>query len=646
MSHASDLIAEDIEAYLAEHERKEILRFLTCGSVDDGKSTLIGRLLHDSKMIYEDQLAAIQRDSVKSGTQGEEIDLALLVDGLQAEREQGITIDVAYRYFSTTKRKFIIADCPGHEQYTRNMVTGASTCEAAIILIDARHGVLTQTRRHTFIASLLGIRHVIVAINKMDLVEFSEARFEEIKADYLAFCEQLDIEDLHFIPMSALKGDNVVEPSAHMPWYQGATLMYLLETVHVAADRNHGDFRFPVQWVNRPNLDFRGYCGTIASGIVRPGDEIMVLPARTTSTVERVVTYDGDLDEAAAPLAVTLTLADEIDVSRGDMIVHRENLPAVRDRFDATIVWMHDDALVPGREYIIKHSTRQVTGAIARIRHRVDVNTLEKQATPTLAMNEIGRCEVRLNQPIAVDRYDHNSETGAFIVIDRITNLTVGAGMVSDVGATAQRTEAWDAEPTATHTLADRAVGADELAGRLGQQAVTLLFTGLTASGKTSIAQGVERALFDAGHLATTIDGQQLRTGISRDLGFTAAERSENLRRGIEVARVVNQAGVIALCAFVAPHELPRRRAREVVGDDHFLEIFVDAPLELCRTRDERGLYDAADRGDIPDFPGVSAEFEPPRDPALVLPTAELSIEDCVARVVTLLRERGLVSGG
>ncbi|MEE4299751.1 MAG: sulfate adenylyltransferase subunit CysN [Pseudomonadales bacterium] len=644
MSNAADPVAEDIEAYLAEHDRKEILRFLTCGSVDDGKSTLIGRLLHDSRMIYDDQLAAVRRDSAKSGTQGDEIDLALLVDGLQAEREQGITIDVAYRYFSTTKRKFIIADCPGHEQYTRNMVTGASTCDAAIILIDARQGVLTQTRRHTFIASLLGIRHVIVAVNKMDLVDWSEGRFEEIKASYVDFAERLDIEDLHFIPISALKGDNVVDPSTNMPWYGGSTLMYLLETVHVAADRNHREFRFPVQWVNRPDSSFRGYAGSVASGVVKPGDEIMVLPSRATSRIDRIVTHEGDLEAAEPPLAVTLTLRDEIDVSRGDVIVHRENLPALRARFDATVVWMVDEALVPGREYIFKHATRQVTGAVATIRHRIDVNTLEHQPTPSLGLNEIARCEVRLNQPIAVDRYEHNRETGAFIVIDRITNMTVGAGMICDIGTEGLRADAWDAEPTATHEIAAGAVGAEELERRLGQKAVTLLFTGLTASGKTSVAQAVERALFDGGHLATTIDGQQLRVGISRDLGFTAAERSENLRRGIEVARVVNQAGVIALCAFVAPHELPRRRAREVVGDDRFIEIFVDAPLELCRQRDARGLYAAADRGDIPDFPGVSSAFEPPESADLVLDTQTLTVEACAERVIDLLRARGIVT--
>lgn len=643
MSHSSELIAKDIRAYLAEHEQKEILRFLTCGSVDDGKSTLIGRLLHDSRMIYADQLATLRRDGSTAEDGADGLDLALLVDGLQAEREQGITIDVAYRYFSTTRRKFIIADCPGHEQYTRNMVTGASTCEAAIILMDASQGVLTQTRRHTYLASLLGIRHVIVAINKMDLVDYDESRFETIKADYLKFADRLDIEELHFIPMSALKGDNVVDKSTRMDWYQGPTLMHLLENVHVAAERNHADFRFPVQWVNRPDSSFRGYSGTLVSGVVRPGDEVTVLPSQRTSTVRRVVTFDGDREEAATPEAVTLTLADEVDVSRGDMIVHSGNLPAVRDRFEAMLVWMHDEAMVPGREYLFKQTTRQVTGSVAAIRHRVNINTLDQEAAPTLGLNEIGRCDIRLNQPLMLDRYGRNRETGAFIVIDRLSNLTVGAGMVCDTGAEPRSKDAWDEAPRATHVLTAPAVRAEELQQRLDQRAVTVLFSGLAASGKTTIAQAVERALFDAGYLATTVDGQQLRIGISRDLGFTASERSENLRRGVEVARVLNQAGVIALCAFVAPHSQPRLRARETVGDDKFLEVFVDTPLEICRERDSRGLYAAADRGEIADFPGVSAEFERPDHADLILQGQALTVDECAQRVVTLLRERGVI---
>jgi len=640
--YQSDLIATDIEAYLAEHEHKELLRFLTCGSVDDGKSTLIGRLLHDSQMIYEDQLAAMRRDSAR-GTTGGDLDFALLVDGLQAEREQGITIDVAYRYFSTTKRKFVIADCPGHEQYTRNMVTGASTCQAAVILIDAVNGVLAQTKRHTFICSLLGINHVIVAINKMDLVGYDEARFEEIKRDYLAFADNLDIEDLTFIPISALKGENVVQSSDAMPWYRGATMMYLLENLHVAADRNHADFRFPVQWVNRPDPTFRGYAGTIAAGVVRPGDEVMVLPSRRTSRVERIVTLDGDLDEASTPMAVTLTLEDEIDVSRGDMIVHPENLPAVRERFDAMVVWMHDEPMIPGREYLMKQTTRQVTGAIGAIRHRVDINTLEQNPGFQLALNEIGRCEVRLSQPLAVDRYARVAETGAFIIIDRISNLTVGCGMVCEVGGGAERADAWDEPVRIRESLDTPTIARSELRDRLWQRPVTILLTGLSGSGKSTIARGVERALFDSGHLGCVIDGQRLRIGLSRDLGFTAQERSENLRRGIEIARLVNETGLIALCAFVAPHAQPRDRAREVIGDEDFLEIFVDAPLATCRARDQRGLYEAADRGEIPDFPGVTVGYETPREPELILDGANDSVETNVGRVIRLLRSRGVI---
>src|SRR5688572_29926073 len=422
MSHASDLISEDILAYLGQHERKELLRFLTCGNVDDGKSTLIGRLLHDSKMIYEDHMEAITRDSKKVGTTGEEVDLALLVDGLQAEREQGITIDVAYRYFSTAKRKFIIADTPGHEQYTRNMATGASTCDLAVILIDARHGVLTQTKRHSFIVSLLGIKHVLVAINKMDLVAFSQERFDEIKRAYIEFATQLDMKDLHFIPISALKGDNVVEPSPHMPWFDGGTLMYFLENVHIASDRNLIDMRLPVQFVNRPHLDFRGFCGTLASGKIRRGDAIVALPSRKTSRVKSIVTYDGELEEAFAPQAITVTLEDEIDVSRGDMLVRPDNVPTLASTFDAMVVWMADDPLVPGKQYLIKHTTKTVPGSVSTLRYRMDVNTLHRQDAPSLRLNEIGRCQLTLNQPIALDAYRNNKGTGSFVFIDRITN--------------------------------------------------------------------------------------------------------------------------------------------------------------------------------------------------------------------------------
>ena len=491
MSHQSDLISTDIDAYLAQHERKELLRFLTCGNVDDGKSTLIGRLLHDSKMIYEDQLAAVQADSVKSGTTGAgKIDLALLVDGLQAEREQGITIDVAYRYFSTATRKFIIADTPGHEQYTRNMATGASTCDLAIILIDARYGVQTQTKRHSFIASLLGIHHIIVAVNKMDLVEYSEATFNKIKQDYLDFTQSLALQDITFIPMSALDGDNVVNPSAHMPWFTGLPLMEALNSIEIANDRNFSDARFPVQYVNRPNLDFRGFCGTVASGIFKKGDKITALPSGKSSKIKSIVTYDGELEQAFSPMAVTLTLEDEIDISRGDMIVGTEQSPAtVSDKFKATIVWMAENALAPGRQYTIKLATRSVSGSIAMIHHRIDVNTLEHHDATELHLNEIGSCTVSVNAPVVFDPYLTHKGTGAFIIIDRLTNGTVGAGMIT--GGTGEES----LQP----------VSAEERAARFSQKATAIALTGSTSK---EIAYQLERKLFDNGHATTVLETQ------------------------------------------------------------------------------------------------------------------------------------------
>ena len=491
MSHQSDLISTDIDAYLAQHERKELLRFLTCGNVDDGKSTLIGRLLHDSKMIYEDQLAAVQADSVKSGTTGAgKIDLALLVDGLQAEREQGITIDVAYRYFSTATRKFIIADTPGHEQYTRNMATGASTCDLAIILIDARYGVQTQTKRHSFIASLLGIHHIIVAVNKMDLVDYSEATFNKIKQDYLGFTEPLALQDITFIPMSALDGDNVVNPSAHMPWFTGLPLMDALNSIEIANDRNFSDARFPVQYVNRPNLDFRGFCGTVASGVFKKGDKITALPSGKSSKIKSIVTYDGELEQAFPPMAVTLTLEDEIDVSRGDMLIGTEQTaPTVADKFKATIVWMAENALAPGRQYIIKLATRSVSGSIAAIHHRIDVNTLEHHDATELHLNEIGSCTVSVNAPVVFDPYKTHKGTGAFIIIDRLTNGTVGAGMIT--GGTGEES----LQP----------VSPEERAARFSQKATAIALTGSTSK---EVAYQLERKLFDNGHAATVLETQ------------------------------------------------------------------------------------------------------------------------------------------
>lgn len=489
MSHQSELISTDIDAYLAQHERKELLHLLTCGSVDDGKSTLIGRLLHDSKMIYEDQLEAIKSDSVKSGTTGNDFDLALLVDGLQAEREQGITIDVAYRYFSTAKRKFIIADTPGHEQYTRNMATGASTCELAIILIDARYGVQTQTRRHTFIASLLGIKHIIVAINKMDLMDFSEDVFNKIKQDYIDFTKELDTGELYFIPMSALNGDNVVNVSDQTPWYDGETLMWMLENVKISADRNFEDFRFPVQFVNRPNLDFRGYCGTIASGIVRKGDEIIALPSGKSSKIKSIVTYDEELEQAHMPMSVTLTLEDEIDISRGDMIVHTDNLPTSQDSFAANIVWMNEAPLLAGKQYEFKQASRAFGGTITNIQYKVDVNTLETSSTPSLELNEIGLCDLEFSETIHFDSYSQNPSMGAFIIIDRLSNVTVGAGMIE----TATKRKRKVAESSTSH------VTKEDRAARFGQKPVTIMFVGISGSGKSTLAHALERRLFDMG---------------------------------------------------------------------------------------------------------------------------------------------------
>jgi bifunctional enzyme CysN/CysC len=638
------LIGEDIQTYLDRHQRKELLRFLTCGSVDDGKSTLIGRLLHDTKMIYEDQLAAVRRDSAKIGTTGGKIDLALLTDGLKAEREQGITIDVAYRYFSTDKRKFIIADTPGHEQYTRNMATGASTCQLAIILIDARHGVMPQTRRHSFIVSLLGIKHVVVAVNKMDLVDYSRERFEQNQQEYTGFVAKLDIPDVVFIPMSALKGDNVVDKSAAMAWYSGPPLLSHLETVHIASDRNLTDVRFPVQYVLRPNLNFRGFSGTVASGILRKGDEVMALPGGRRSRVRSIVTYDGDLTEAFPPMAVTVTLEDEIDVSRGDTLVHPGNVPHVSNQLEAMVVWMAEKPFVPGKTYWVKQTTRTVAGEIADLRYGVDVNTLEQRPATQLAMNEVGLVRLSLNQPLAYDPYKINPATGAFILVDRLTNNTVGAGMFQEPADHAGGGDHWGQQPASDHLqVRQSAVDPSERERRFGHKPVTILLTGLTGSGKANLAYALEKRLFEAGRAVTVLYGQNMRHGLSRDLGFGADDRSENLRRSSEVAKILNDAGMICICAFTAPHEAVRQKAREVIGPERFLEVYLSAPLEVCKQRDRSGVYRLAEEGRILQFPGVSAAFEEPRAADLVLPTHELAVEEGVERIVAMLRERGFI---
>lgn len=631
MSHQSELISQDILAYLAQHERKELLRFLTCGNVDDGKSTLIGRLLHDSKMIYEDHLEAITRDSKKVGTTGEEVDLALLVDGLQAEREQGITIDVAYRYFSTTKRKFIIADTPGHEQYTRNMATGASTCDLAIILVDARHGVENQTRRHSYIASLLGIRHLVVAINKMDLKDYDEQVYNEIKDDYLAFAKQinLDTSSLYFVPMSALKGDNVVNRSAHTPWYAGQTLMEILESVDVSGDLNHRDMRFPVQYVNRPNLNFRGFAGTLASGSLRKGDAITVLPSGRSSQVKSIVTFDGELEQAIAGQAITLTLEDEIDISRGDLIVSAQDTVCSSDHFDAMLVWLGEEPLLPGKRYDFKRATSYIPGNVSAIEHQVDVNTLAHNSASSLQLNEVGRVKVSLDAPLALDDYQANRTTGAFIVIDRLTNISVGAGMII----------APDSASGGKRVIAKSRVSRDERTLRLGQQAVTVLFSGLSGAGKSTLAYAVERKLFDTGRAVYVLDGQNLRHDINKGLPLDRAGRAENWRRAAQVARQFNEAGLITLAAFVAPDAEGREQARSSIGKERLITVYVQASPQVCQERDPQGLYAAGEDN----IPGESFPYDVPQDADLTINTQISTVEEGVQQVLQLLREREII---
>ncbi len=633
MSHQSNLIASDIDAYLAHHEQKDLLRLLTCGSVDDGKSTLIGRLLHDSKLVYEDQLAAAVSDSKTMGTTGDEVDLALLMDGLRAEREQGITIDVAYRYFSTPRRKFIIADTPGHEQYTRNMATGASTCDLAVILIDARHGIRVQTKRHSYIATLLGIKHLVVAVNKMDLVDFSRDVFDDIRAAYGAFAERLGIDDPECIPISALRGDNVVDRSDATPWYAGPALMDYLENVKISAARNLADFRLPVQLVLRPDATFRAYAGTIASGIVQKGDEVAVLPSGRRSHVSSIVSQDGDLDRAFAPMSIALVLDDEIDVSRGDMIVHPQSTPRIDHDVEAMLVWMAEEPMVPGKPYLFKQTTRTTPGSVSSLRHKINVNTLERESAPTLELNEIGRCGLSFEHPLIYDPYSMNRATGALIVIDPLTNGTIGAGMILGL------------DSAKTDQLRGRlsSVTAEERDARYGQTPVTILLTGLAGAGKSTLAYALERRLFEAGRATSVLDGQNMRLGISKDLGFSFADRSENLRRSAEVARVINEAGLICICAFLAPSRLARDKASDVIGSERFLEIHLDAPIDVCRARDREGMYPLADRGEIANFPGVSALYEAPEAPDLRLGTEELDVETCIERILELLRARGFV---
>ena len=633
MAHHDPLIAQDIKAYLDVQERKSFLRVFTCGSVDDGKSTLIGRLLYDSKLIYEDQMAAIERDSKASGTTGEKPDLALLVDGLAAEREQGITIDVAYRFFSTDKRKFIIADTPGHVQYTRNMATGASTADVAILLIDARYGVMEQTRRHAFIASLLGIPQVVVAVNKMDLVDFDQGKFNEIDLEFRKFAKNLNFKDIMTIPVSALDGDNVTTKSDVAPWYKGPSLLEFLEDVEVDRQSLETPFRLPVQWVNRPNLDFRGFSGTIASGTISKGDEIMAMPSGKRSKVKDIVLYKESLDHARMDQAVTITLEDEIDISRGDMICTPEQPNEVADQFQAHLIWMDDTRLFPGRQYIIRTANMSVAGSITSLKHRIDVADFTEAAAKTLELNEIGVVTLSLTKPIPFDPYVDNRTTGAFVVVDRMTNRTVGAGAIDFALRRSKNIVRQDF--TIDHTARSE---------QKGQKPATLWFTGLSGSGKSTIANHVDQLLFERGHHTYTLDGDNIRHGLNRDLGFTKEDRVENVRRIGEVARLMNNAGLIVMCSFISPYRAERQMVRSKAGEGAFVEVFVDTPLSVAEDRDVKGLYKRARAGEIKNFTGIDSEYQPPENPEIHIKTVETSAEKAAAQIVDYLEAQGFLT--
>jgi bifunctional enzyme CysN/CysC len=604
-------------------QEKELLRFLTCGSVDDGKSSLIGRLLYDSKLIFEDQLSAVERDSRKHGTLGEEVDLALLVDGLEAEREQGITIDVAYRYFTTPQRAFIVADTPGHEQYTRNMATGASTADLAIILVDARKGILTQTKRHSYICSMLGIRSIVLAVNKMDLVDFSGERFYQIVADYMGFAKTLDFTTICPIPLSARYGDNVTVRSVRTPWYDGQTLLQHLETADVASDLSTRPFRFPVQWVNRPNLDFRGFAGTVASGQVKVGDDVVVAATGAMAKIARVVAFDGDRDRALPGEAVTLTLASEIDVTRGDLLTHPDSRPECVDQLAAHILWMSDDELLPGRSYLMRVGTAETPASITTLKHKIDVNTLEHSSGRTLALNEIGLCNISTTRPVAFDPYSENRRTGSFILIDRTTNATAGAGMISFGLRRATNIHR-------QHHAVDKAARA-----RLSHQKPRIIwFTGLSGSGKSTIADLVEKSLHARGMYTMLLDGDNLRHGLNRDLGFTEADRVENIRRVGEVAKLFVEAGLVVICCFISPFESERAMVRAMVAPDEFVEVFVDVPIEECIKRDPKGLYKKALAGDLQNFTGINSPYQAPTEWEVRIDGVKESAESASEQIV------------
>ena len=621
------LIAEDIDAYLASHERKSLLRFITCGSVDDGKSTLIGRLLYDSKMIFEDQLAALEADSKRVGTQGGEIDFALLVDGLAAEREQGITIDVAYRFFTTENRKFIVADTPGHEQYTRNMVTGASTADLAVILVDARKGVLTQTRRHSFLAHLLGIRHIVLAVNKMDLVGYDKAVFDRITLSYRAFASEIGITNFTAIPISGFKGDNITALSANTPWFKGPALVDHLETVEIGGTADEAKpFRMPVQWVNRPNLDFRGFSGQLASGKVKPGDAVRILPSGKTTTIDRIVTLDGDLDEAVAGQSVTLTLTDEVDCSRGDVIAAADAPPETADQFEATLVWMADEAMIPGRAYWLKLATQSVSATVQAPKYEINVNTLDRLAAKTLDLNGIGVVEVSTDKPITFEAYADNKALGGFILIDKLTNATVAAGMLHFSLRRAQNVH-WQASD----------IDRDMRANLKNQRPALLWFTGLSGSGKSTIANLVEKKLHRMNRHSFLLDGDNVRHGLNKDLGFTEADRIENIRRVGEVAKLMTDAGLIVITAFISPFRAEREMVRAMLPEGEFLEIFIDTPLAEAERRDVKGLYKKARAGQLKNFTGIDSPYEAPQAPEIRIDTTAMTAEEAADLIVERL---------
>ena len=605
-----------IQGFLDLDEKKDLLRFLTAGSVDDGKSTLIGRLLFDSKMLYEDHLDALKKDSVREGHAGGEIDYALLLDGLKAEREQGITIDVAYRYFSTSKRKFIIADTPGHEQYTRNMITGGSTAKLAVILIDATKGVITQTRRHTYLVSLLGIKHVVLAVNKMDLVHYDKKRFEEICRDYRGFVTKLGIPDVDFIPISALHGENIVELSDKMAWYHGQSILEFLETVHVSSDNNYDDFRFPVQYVLRPDRDFRGFSGKVSSGIVHQGDHIMTLPSRKTSRIKKVITYDGELEKAHTPQGITLILEDEIDVSRGDMIVHQDNIPKIERHFEAMLVWMEEQEMDLSTQFYLKHTTHTTRARIDKIRYRVDVNSLEKSEVDTLTLNEIGRVVITTTRPIYFDPYEKNRQTGSFILIDPVTNNTQAVGMIIDKMEADKLPSRITSEVKQKIAKGQGLISQTDYERRYQQKGVTLWITGLHGSGKNDLAYTLEKSLFDRGAIVVLIDGYTIRSGLSRELDFSPADRAEHLRRVAHICRILNDQGIITICSFISPNENIRSQVAEIIGKERFHLIFMDSDLDYSM-KNKPELYKLAEQGKVSELPGVDVSYERPEDPSL-----------------------------